>query len=155
MSRRNLIMCIFYLIVAILILSLPLICRGGEVHNKLKLPVDRAWHLLFSEVHEFTETPNFINVYYEVWAANHNGYNTRFSTKCTVNGIEIAMKMGRNITPGAHYDFHTRMAQFGSDKVYSIIVYGLAASTASQPGDKLKIAKGKLIVTPFWYGGKK
>ena len=113
-----------------------------------KIPVDKKWHVLMQ--HEIEHNPGWF--YYEMQGKNNvrrwltGGVNIRFSTKVTVNGYEVAMPSGENITPDAHYGLRNRVVNVEqTDGILDIRVWGLAASTRAKPGDIIEVVKMSLI----------
>lgn len=114
-----------------------------------EIPVDRKWHVLMH--HEIAYNPCWF--YYEMQGKNNvrrwliGGFNIRFSTKVTVNGIEVAIPFGENITPNAHYGLRNRIVDIEEiDVPLSIRIWGLAASTRAKRDDVIEVVKMSLTL---------
>ena len=113
-----------------------------------EIPVDRKWHVLME--YEIKHNPGWF--YYEMQGKNNirrwltGGFNVRFSTKVTVNGIQVAVPMADNITPNAHYGMRNRVVDVQEiEGVLGIRIWGLAASTRAKTGDMLEVVKMSLM----------
>ena len=120
-------------------------------YSNTEIPVDKKWHVLME--HEIAQNPGWF--YYEMQGKNNvrrwltGGFNIRFSTKMTVNGIQVACPFGENITPDAHYGLRNRLVDVeGMTEPLIIRVWGLAASTRAKPGDIIEIVK--MSLTYMW-----
>ena len=100
--------------------------------------------------HQIDNNPGWF--YYEMQGKNNirrwltGGFNVRFSTKVTVNGIQVARPMADNITPDAHYGMRNRVVDVEQiEGVLDVRIWGLAASTRAKPGDIIEVVKMSLI----------
>lgn len=125
------------------------VCNDMRIkYPNTEIPVDRKWHVLM--YHEMVNNPGWF--YYEMLGKNNvirrfiHGLNIRFTTKVTVNGIEVAGPLGENITPGAHYGIRNRIIDVQEiEGVLDIRIWGKAASSSAKPGDVIEVVKMSLI----------
>ena len=118
------------------------------VYSNTEILVDKKWHVLME--HEIAQNPGWF--YYEMQGKNNvrrwltGGFNIRFSTKVTVNGIQVARPFGENITPDAHYGLRNRVVDVQEiEGVLDIRIWGLAASTRAKKDDIIEVVKMSLI----------